>query len=90
MRPAHITPAEYRAAMVEAMVEAMERHINGLRTEPMTLADLCHYFALGRRKMRVVVAHMADVETVGTRYRLRLKDMPPRYHCETGLISNST
>lgn len=60
-----------------------------LRTECLTVCELADYFGLGRRKMAAVLKAMQGVERIGSRYRLRLEDMPPRYLIERGLLRSA-
>lgn len=72
-------------AVPEAQAEGFRRHLDGLRTEPLSIAELATFFRVHRGTMRQLLKGM-PVERVGRLYRVPLRDMPPAYHLERGLL----
>lgn len=62
--------------------------IANLRTEPLTKKRLAYFFDVGREIVPELLATL-DAEQIGTLYRVRLADMPPKYWVEAKLVDPS-
>lgn len=56
------------------------------RTLPMAIPQLAPYFRCGRNHMRDHVLPTLDAVKIGSRYRVRLADMPPQYWVDSGIL----
>lgn len=72
----------------DAVRDAWKAHIDGLKTEPLTVSGLAKLFDLDRKTMaRILERFVArkTAEKIGRFYRVRLQEMPPAYHAQRGL-----
>jgi hypothetical protein len=73
----------------QALQHALETHLAGLLTEPLTAIQLARYFQVNRNKMAQILKHMPGVEIVVRRYRVPLWKMPPDYLIERGILPSA-
>lgn len=57
-----------------------------LLTEPMTVSELARLFGVNRSTMKSAIGRMPDAERFGSMWRLPIRQMPPAYFLERGLL----
>jgi hypothetical protein len=55
-----------------------------LMTEPLTRNEIANLFSMNRNNVDTVLSQYHH-EKIGTKYRLPVSVMPPRYHAESGI-----
>ena len=71
--------------------DAWRDFLNGLLTEPMTITELAtEYFKVGRNSMALMLKTMEGVERFGSKYRVPLLKMPPKYLVSRDILPIAT
>jgi hypothetical protein len=89
VRCAGFTPPSDDKKLFENGVRQLARIIAGgqtgeLLTEALTIGELAGFFELSRNKMSDMLPQIGAISFAG-KYRVPVRNMPPKYHVETGL-----
>ena len=71
------------------MAVAFKQQRDALFTKPPPLRELARYFDENGKTMQAIVKIINGAKLVGSLWRIPLREMPPRYHLETGHIPES-
>ncbi|HET6324804.1 MAG TPA: hypothetical protein VFG04_08895 [Planctomycetaceae bacterium] len=69
-----------------ALAMAYESLLARVLTEPLSKGELAEYFDIHRTHVNDLLATLKGLRRVGTRFRVRIVDMPPAYWLRRGLI----
>ena len=58
-----------------------------LLSDPLTVSELAHLFGYSRKRFRPILDEIEGAEPFGTRWRIPLHKMPPKYLIGQGLLS---
>ncbi len=79
-------PGDRRLNRERALAKAFEAMLSRLLTEPLSKIELGSLFDVHRTEVGPLLRTLRGVRQVGTRFRVRLVDMPPAYWLKRGLI----
>jgi hypothetical protein len=75
-----------QAAIERALVQAIDRRVGRVLTEPLQTKELAEIFGCHRSKVAMILERIPGKQRIGRSWRVPLFSLPPRYLQELGLF----